>query len=398
MMCGVCRLIPLLLLFAGLAASQPPPKPPVETAWGLVAKGQRAEAVNLLRGIVKTDPGNADARLLLGSLLMEDGRREESIAQLKEGVRLRPKSAEAHNALGEACNAFGETKAAQAEFERAVQLNPQFAQAHVNLAVVLLPQGEFQAAAPHLDRAIRLFGQKADAAYPRYLRAKISSGQGDPAKAASDLEQAVKLRPDFAEAWSDLGEARKEQGDEDGALAAFRRAVELSPDDAVAQTRLGSQLLAAGKAHEAVGHLDAAVRLDAKDQSALNALQRALRQDGQTARADAVRNQLAALLKERDEADQRHVAAIELNNRGAALEKTGDLRAAAEKYRAALELYPEHAGIRSNLAVALLKSGQWEEGLLQMREAVRRDPGNADLQKALDDALAQYKAHFGPKQ
>jgi hypothetical protein len=35
-----------------------------------------------------------------------------------------------------------------------------------------------------------------------------------------------------------------------------------------------------------------------------------------------------------------------------------------------------------------------------MREALRRDPGNVDVQKALEDALAQAKAHgiVPPKQ
>ena len=82
-----------------------------------------------------------------------------------------------------------------------------------------------------------------------------------------------------------------------------------------------------------------------------------------------------------------------MNNRGAELEKAGDVRGALEKYRAALELLPDHVGIRVNLAVALLKLGNWEEGISQMREALRREPGNAKLQKALEDALAQAKAH-----
>jgi predicted Zn-dependent protease len=46
-----------------------------------------------------------------------------------------------------------------------------------------------------------------------------------------------------------------------------------------------------------------------------------------------------------------------------------------------------------NVAVALLKLGNWEEGISQMREALRREPGNAKIQKALADALAQAKTH-----
>src|SRR5258707_5135686 len=75
---------------------------PVEEAWDLLAKGERKQAIRVLHEIVKANPRDADARLVLGSVLMEDGERAESIAQLSEAVRLRPRSAEAHNAVGQA--------------------------------------------------------------------------------------------------------------------------------------------------------------------------------------------------------------------------------------------------------------------------------------------------------
>jgi tetratricopeptide (TPR) repeat protein len=366
---------------------------PVEAAWDLIAKGQRGQAVTLLHDIIRNDPRNADARLLLGSVLMEQGERAESIAQLTEAVRLRPNSAEAQNALGEAHQSFGDSKAARPAFERAVAIDPAFAQARVNLASVLLQSGDGEHAAQHLERAIVLVGNQADAAYPLYLRAKIHAEKHEIAKAISDLERAVALRPDFGEAWSDLGEAKKSLDDQDGALRAFRRAVEVTPDDPVAQTRLGLTLLNQGKAHEAVVPLQHAAGLDPNNQSTLNALQLALRRDGQSEQADAVKRRLAALLRDRDHADQNLVSALELNNKGSALEKSGDLRGAMEQYRAALEIYPDHVGIRTNFAVALLKLGRWDEGLAQMREALRRDPGNTELQKGLEDALAQARAH-----
>ena len=85
------------------------------------------------------------------------------------------------------------------------------------------------------------------------------------------------------------------------------------------------------------------------------------------------------------------MVAIRLNNEGVTLEKNGDLKAAVETYRRALELDPAHNGIRVNLAVALLRTGDWREGLDLMREAVRRDPNNPTLKAALDDALKQAR-------
>jgi predicted Zn-dependent protease len=68
---------------------------------------------------------------------------------------------------------------------------------------------------------------------------------------------------------------------------------------------------------------------------------------------------------------------------------------AAEKYRAANALDPEHNGIRINLGAALLRLGHWAEGLAVLREALRRDPGNARLKAALASALERAPAEVG---
>jgi Flp pilus assembly protein TadD len=352
--------------------------------------------IAVLREAIKAEPRNGDARLMIGSVPMEEKQASESIEELKEAVLLKPESSEAHNALGEAYNNFGYPKAARPEFEKAVKIDPRFAQAQVNLAAVLLQDEEAAPAEERLNRAITLIGKTADAAYPLYLRGKIHLDAREPAKAVPGLELAVKLRPDFAEAWSDLGEARRNLLDDAGALEAFQRSVELSPEDSVAQTRYGSKLLEMGNAHEAVPHLQAAVRLDPKNQSALNSLQTALRKNGQTAQADAVGRQLAEVIRERDSNDQNLMKAMEANDRGTAMDKSGDVRGAIEKYRAALALQPDNAGIRANLAIALLKDGQWDEGLSQLREALKRDPHNPNFQRAFEDALEQAKAHGIP--
>lgn len=380
----------LAMLLGGLLTAQ---RPPVENAWDLLRKGQRAEAVKLLRQLIRDQPQDADARLLLGSVLMEEGQREESIAQLTEAVRLRPKSAEAQNALGEAYSAFHDLQSARGPFEKAVALDPRLAVARVNLGSVLLQLGEPDAAVAHLDRAITLLGHTPDAGYPLYLRAKIYTDHGDVEKAATALKLAVSLQPRLAEAWSDLGEARKTLLDDAGALAAFQRAVEISPDDGVAQCRLATELLDQGRAHEAVPHFEEAARLSPSDQSVLNGLQRALRADGQPQQADRVRQKLAELLRAKAAGDQNSVAAIRLNNEGVALEKTGDLRGALGKYRAALALWPDHIGIRTNVAAALLHLGQWKEGVAELREVLRRDPGNEKVKAALNEALAHRPPH-----
>ena len=42
--------------------------------------------------------------------------------------------------------------------------------------------------------------------------------------------------------------------------------------------------------------------------------------------------------------------------------------------------HPGHAGMRVNYAIALLKLGRWEQGLEELRAAIRQDPSNQKFQ------------------
>lgn len=370
---------------------------PLDSAWDLLAKGERQEAARVARRIIAANPRDGQARLFLGSILAEDGQTPEAIVQLREAARLLPRSAPAHNALGEAFSGAADLKGARAEFQQAVALDPAFAQAHANLAMVLLQAGESQSGEAHLDRAIKIFGASPDAAHPHYLRAKIYTERNDIEKGAAELNLAVTLRPDFSEAWSDLGQARKTLLDDNGAFAAFRRSVELDPENAISQYRLGAEYLARGEAHDAVRHLREAYRLNPQNQSTLHGLQLALRQDGKLDEAARIKEELAVLLRKIDQESQAAFTALRLNNEGAALEKTGNLRAALEKYRQAVALDPAHAGFHMNFGVALLRLGQWKEGLAELRDAAGRDPGSTLMKTALQDALEQAPVEFGGK-
>src|SRR3712207_8579974 len=57
----------------------------------------------------------------------------------------------------------------------------------------------------------------------------------------SEFNEAIKLKPDYGEAYSNLGIALQQKGDTDGAIAAFRRAITLNPADAELHVSLGDR-------------------------------------------------------------------------------------------------------------------------------------------------------------
>jgi len=71
------------------------------------------------------------------------------------------------------------------------------------------------------------------------------------AKAIEAYRQAVQLKPDFPEAYNNLGYTYRMAGDFDNAIAAYQEALRLKPDFAEAHQYLGKAYLAKGMRQEA---------------------------------------------------------------------------------------------------------------------------------------------------
>jgi len=69
-----------------------------------------------------------------------------------------------------------------------------------------------------------------DAAAAFYNRGHAYRNQGQFDRAIDDYDQALKLRPNFADAWNDRGVAWRLKGDNERALTDFAEAVRLNPD------------------------------------------------------------------------------------------------------------------------------------------------------------------------
>ncbi len=366
-------------------------RPALERARVLFHSGQFDQAEAMLRPVIAADPDNVDAHLLLGESLAMQDQRSAAIEELTTAIRLQPGSATGYNILGTVLERFLETDAAQKAFTRAIELDPQLADAQVSLALLLAQSGDLAGAAQHLDTAIKLEGTKPTAAVPHYLRGKVDLQQNDYVKASGEFQAALRVRPNYPEAWFLLGVARRAVLDDAGALNAFRRAAELSPHDFNVQYELGSEYLRQGKPREAVVCLKKALIIMPDDWGALYKLQRALRQAGDTVEANEYDARLRQLVHKDDQAGQHSMEAKQDDDDGVALEQRGDVIGALEKYRAASELVPDQDGYRLNYALALCRLNRWDEGIAEMREIVRRDPNNADAQRAL--YIAQDKAN-----
>lgn len=393
----------LLLLFAVLFcadhcwSAQPAS---LDAARKLMQSGSYAGAAGALRLIVQSHPDDADAHLLLGEVYALHGERSASIDQFTEAIRLRPDSPATYNMLGNALSRFAENEAAEKAFRTAIGLDPNLASARVNLALILAQNTDLEGAASELDAAIRLQGHRPDAALSHYLRGKIYLAQDRPDAASAELETAIKLQPQYAEAWFLLGTVRRAAFEDAAALKAFERAVALDSANMNYQYELGSEYLWQGKAHLAALHLNKALAGMPDDRSVLYKLQRALREDNRPEEARQIEARMHDLVAKADATGTHAIAAQQLDDQGLSLENQGDLAGALEKYRGAVELAPDEDGFRLNYALALCRLHHCNEGISEMREILRHDPSNDGARRALfiaqDRAKAEAEAQKEP--
>ncbi len=121
------------------------------------------------------------------------------------------------------------------------------------LALSLLPAPGLvaQASAPEAQSRIA----------PLFREARAADHARDFEKAAGLYRQVLKLAPDLAEAWTNLGLVLYELNRHSEALASFAKAAELKPQLFVPQLFLGIEYLRQGQATKAVAPLRAALRL-----------------------------------------------------------------------------------------------------------------------------------------
>ncbi len=198
------------------------------------------------------------------------------------------------------------------------------------------------------------------------LLAQRSPGEtGRIAEAATLLDAATRIDPNYGLAHFNLGTLLLEQGRPIEARRAFARAVEVWPGYAPARINLANMLLAAGEMEEAIEQSTAAVQLAPEDPDAWNVHGSTLVSAGRP--ADAV----AAF----DQALERTPSfAPAWAGRAGALAATGRMQEALRSHERAVEAAPEDVRLRYNFAMFLLGRGRLEEAAAQLREVSLRRP------------------------
>ena len=229
-------------------------------------------------------------------------------------------------------------------------------------ANLLLLAGRTDEAQENVERALKLKPELAEA---WALQAIVDLGHNDPARALMHAQKAVELGPQSPAAYLAQSYALQANRQTPAALASARRMVELAPDSALGHTRLAELDLARG---------DRA--------AAMQSAQRAQQLAPNLADAKTMLGFVYLSQDKLDAARTEFESAIQLNSadprsrmgQGLVRIRQGQLRAGREDLELAISLDPENPLLRTYLGRAYDAEGRSDDAAKQYARAQRADP------------------------
>ena len=318
------------------------------------------------------------------------------------------------SALLERQDVKGNADAAISAFQRAVSLDERFALAHAGLGqayrrkyIETRDQTWAQRAIEEASIALKLDPDRAEV---RYVRALTLAGGGRRSEAIDELNRALAIRPNYEDARRELGSVLAQEQQIDAAIVEFRRAIALRPASPLGYSAMGLALFTASRYQEAAVVLEELVKIAPDSYLGFQQLGTAYQMLGRS--EDALANyekanaiqpspsafaNIGSLLHEKGDfagAVKAYEQALAIRpnaivahrNLGDALLRLGKVSEARASYlnaarfaEAELKVNPTDVRTMSALAVYLQKSGQAEQALARINEALTLAPANAEV-------------------
>jgi predicted O-linked N-acetylglucosamine transferase (SPINDLY family) len=208
----------------------------------------------------------------------------------------------------------------------------------------------------------------------------------------NSYERSLEIDPDYAEAHNNLGNVLKDLGRLDEAFESFEKALTIKPDYVEAHYSLGIVLFDLGQLDDAVKSYKKTIEINPGFAQAHNSLGNAFTEQGQL--DDAIQSYQKAL-KLNPNYSEAH------NNLGNSLTEQGQFNDAIVSYQKALEINPNYPALHNNLGNAFKELGQLEDALKSYSKGLTYNPNYIDLLNnlgvvlndlgQLDEAVKSYE-------
>ena len=240
-------------------------------------------------------------------------------------------------------------------------------------------QKENEKSIEHYTLAIKLKPDFVEAYYNRGLAYK---GKGEIERAIVDYTRAIDLKPDLAEAYNNRGLSYKDQGEFDNAIEDLDRAINLKPDDAAAYYNRGLAYYKRGEFDVAIADYNKAIDLKPDYAEAYTDRGLAYKDQGEVERAIADYTKAIDLKPD---------LAAAYNNRGVAYAKREDYAGAIADYTKAIDLDPNNSVVYSNRGFSYYKRGKFVCTIEDCNHAIELDLQNRRARNLREEAQRELE-------
>jgi tetratricopeptide (TPR) repeat protein len=339
-----------------------------------VTRGEFDAAVKITQDILKIDKNNLNARLIQAAALMGQKKFSEARQSLDELKQANAGSADIWFQVGVLELSDQKFQAAEAAFRRAQQLAPENSRALMGVVETYMAQNKTGDAL----KLLRVESEKAPSRQDLLMalgNTAVRAGEYDVAvqtfnRALSQLDQNSKAQGDV---YLRIGETYRRKGDLGGAIQALQKARETLPDNVVVLSTLALVLDGAGRKREAKQVYEAVLKLDPNNAAALNNLAFLLAEtagdlDAALTMAQRARQLMPNLYEISDTLGWIYLKKLR-----------SDL--AIETFAELVKTQPAHATYRYHLGMAYAQKGDTPNALIQLEEALKLNPANAERDK-----------------
>lgn len=354
-----------MIVFALLSGCADKPDALIASAKENLANNDRNAAVIQLKNALQIDPDLAEARFLLGKVLLETGQLSAAEKELRKAADLKYPSDRTAPLLVRTLVARGEFKKAVEEFSGAEVTSPE-GKAELNAALgqARMAMGDVEAARVAFAAAVAAVPE-----YPPALvgQARLKASTGDLPGGLMLLETALAKAPTLADGWHLKGDILSAQAKPDEALFAYRKALESQADFMPAHAAIVTMLIRQGKNEDAGRQLEAMKKVAPRNSQTLYLQALLAFQEKNYAAAREALQQLLGMAPD-------NLLALLLDGRVAL--QTGSYTQAESTLSKVLQRVPKQRFARALLVSAYMRDGQPAKALDTLKPML--DEGNPD--------------------
>ena len=357
--------------------------------------GRIRDAVVEAQEIIKKNPGNLEARRLLGRIYlrslgdMQAGNGSESVLKLaieqyEQIIRLQPDSMDDHLLLGRLYRLNNDLQKAENEFKTAVKLEPDSEEAVTTLAYLYNELGDTSRAAhvlssvPNTQRSAKLYS----------ALGYTYEQQKEYKNAIESYRHAIELDRDNLDAIRGLAQNLLNDGQTEAALEQYKVNADANPEDAQTYVRIAEIYRKQGKFDLALENLKKAESMVQDSFEVPYNIAAIYQAQGRYDEAIPI---MRDLLKKSEKADGKYSNG-EKSNRAVFLERLGTIYRDQGNYQAAIEPFREIVALGGDENIergyqqiidTWREAKEWQKATDTAEEAVKKLPTSRDLKMVL---------------